>query len=61
MERVGPDSDQAWAAGDPYRLFEVLTDDPQQPSELTGYVKFVQPFGVQGTVVLRGAVAAGTP
>lgn len=58
VERIGPPSKQAWAAGDEYRMFPVITDDPQQPTDLTGYVKFVQPLGVQGGVVLRGVVAA---
>lgn len=56
-KRVGPPSKQAWAAGDVYDLFPVVTDDPQDPTDLTGYVKFVQPLGVQGGVVLRGVVA----
>jgi len=58
VERIGPPSTQAFAAGDEYRYIPVLTDDPQQPTDLTGYVKFVQPLGVQGGVVLRGVVAA---
>lgn len=57
VERIGPPSAQAWAATDEYRYFPVLTDDPQQPTDLAGYVKFVQPLGVQGGVVLRGVVA----
>lgn len=57
VERVGPPASKPWEAGDEYRLFPVITDDPQQPSELTGYIKFVQPLGVQGGVVLRGTVA----
>ena len=58
IERIGPPAAKDWAEGDPYRLFPVITDDPQQPTDLTGYQKFVQPFGVQGGVVLRGEVAA---
>lgn len=58
-ERIGPPSRQPWAVGDPYSLYPVITDDPQQPTELSGYIKFVQPLGVQGGVVLRGTVVAG--
>lgn len=58
VERIGPSSKTADAAGDVYSYYPVLTDDPQQPTDLTGYVKFVQPLGVQGGVVLRGVVAA---
>lgn len=58
VERIGPPATQAMAAGDEYSYFPVITDDPQQPSELTGYVKFVQPLGVQGGVVHRGVIAA---
>lgn len=57
VERIGPLASVPWATGDAYRYFPVLTDDPQMPTELTGYVKFVQPLGVQGGVVLRGTVA----
>ena len=58
VERVGPPSRQPWAAGDEYRYFPVIADDPQQPTELSGYIKFVQPLGVQGGVELRGVAAA---
>lgn len=53
-KRVGPPAKQAWAIGDTYDLYPVVTDDPQDPTDLTGYVKFVQPLGVQGGVILRG-------
>ena len=39
--------DEAWEAGDEVQVFEVITDNPQQPSELTGYIKQVVPLGVQ--------------
>lgn len=58
IERVGPKATTAWAAGNVYNLYEVISDNPQQPQERTGYIKFRQPFGVQGLVVLRGVVVA---
>lgn len=57
-ERIGPPASKDWAAGDPYSLFPIIADDPQAPTDLTGYVKFVQPARVSGQVVLRGTVAA---
>lgn len=57
-KRWGKKSTDPWVAGDVYDLFEVQADNPQDPQDLTGYVKFRQPFEVQGTVVLRGVVAA---
>lgn len=57
-KRWGPKSTVAWAAGDVYDLYEVTADNPQDPQDLAGYVKFRQPFEVGGLVVLRGIVAA---
>lgn len=57
VERIGPPSKTAFTVGDAYSYFPVITDDPQSPTELSGYEKFVQPCGVQGGVVLRGIVA----
>lgn len=59
VERIGKDGTVDWAASDEYAVYEVMTDDPQPPQEMTGYVKFTQPFGVGGEVELRGVVAAG--
>ena len=57
VEREGPRYDQAWAAGDKYEVYEVITDNPQKPSDRTGYIKRVVPLGVQ-RAVLDGVVAA---
>jgi len=57
-ERVGPPASQPWAAGDTYDLYPVVLDDPQRPTDLTGYQKVIQPARVSGKVVLRGTVAA---
>lgn len=46
-EREGPQHDKAWEAGDEVSVYEVVTDDPQKPSERTGYIKRVVPLGVQ--------------
>jgi hypothetical protein len=56
---TGKKFDEPWAAGDEVKIFEVLTDNPQQPSELTGYIKQVVPLGVNnawtGNVAAAGA------
>jgi len=57
-KRVGPKYDVAWTAADEYELFHVITDNPQDPSDLTGYIKKVVPLGVQDAH-LNGVVAAG--
>jgi hypothetical protein len=59
VERIGPPASKPWEAGDPYSMYPIITDDPQQPTELSGYIKFVQPMGVTGGVVPRGTVVAG--
>lgn len=56
VEREGPKYDVAWAAGDDYEVYRVITDNPQKPADRTGYIKRVVPLGVQdaelaGTVV----------
>ena len=59
VERIGPPASQEWAAGDSYSAYPVVADDPQQPTDLTGYQKFTQPARVSGEVALRGVVANG--
>jgi hypothetical protein len=55
VEREGPKATAADATGDLYEVFEVITDTPQKPSDMAGYIKRVVPLGVQdhrtGTVV----------
>ena len=57
VEREGPRYDKAWAVGDKYEVYEVVTDNPQKPSDRAGYIKRVVPLGVQ-RAVLDGTVAA---
>jgi hypothetical protein len=58
VERAGKPSSTPWTADDPVRVFEVITDDPQDQNGVTGgFLKFVQPFSVQEGVALRGTVA----
>lgn len=46
--RTGQDSDAAWAASDEIFLgAEVITDEPQPPSDLGGYIKMRVPCEVQ--------------
>lgn len=60
VEREGPAYTAPWTAGDAYEVYHVVTDNPQKPSERTGYSKRVVPLAVQ-TGILDGVVAAGTP
>ncbi len=57
VEREGPHESETWAAAQPYEVYHVITDNPQKPTERTGYVKRTVPLGVQ-TAVLDGVVAA---
>ena len=50
MERRGPKEPVAWATGDVYRLFEVITDQPQSQDTSDGYMRDVVPLVVQSTV-----------
>lgn len=47
VEREGPRYDEDWAAGDAIQVYEVITDNPQKPSDRAGYIKRVVPLGVQ--------------
>lgn len=47
VEREGPRYDEPWAAGDAIEVYEVVTDNPQKPSDRAGYIKRVVPLGVQ--------------
>lgn len=47
VEREGPLATQAWAAADEYEVYEVVTDEPQKPQTMAGYIKRVIPLGVQ--------------
>ena len=53
--REGPDEAVDWAEGDDYEVYEVISDNPQRPSENTGYVKRIVPLQVQRRV--EGKVA----
>lgn len=60
VEREGPRYDEDWAAGDAVEVYEVVTDNPQKPTDRAGYIKRVVPLGVQ-RAELSAVVAAGTP
>lgn len=47
LEVQGPKSSAALAADMEYSLYEVITDDPQKPSDFGGYIKRTIPLGVQ--------------
>ena len=57
VEREGPRYDEPWAAGDAYEVYEVVTDNPQKPSDRAGYIKRVVPLGVQHAELDGVAVA----
>ena len=55
--REGPEYTDAWATGDVYDAFEVITDNPQKPSETSGYIKRIIPMQVQKAALDRAVVA----
>jgi len=58
-ERWGPKSRVPFADGDEVRFgAEVTCDDPQAPTERTGYIKMVVPMGVDGQSVQNVKVGA---
>lgn len=57
-EREGPRYDAAWAADDEVEGYQVITDNPQKPTDRTGFIKRVVPLGVQ-RAWLNATVAAG--
>ena len=54
--REGPSAKTDWASGDAYELYEVVTDNPQRPTETSGYIKRIIPMQVQAHT--EGTVAA---
>lgn len=56
VDRVGPLETEELAAGDEYRLWHVVTDTPQDPSDQGGYIKRVVSLGVQR--MWAGTIAA---
>lgn len=59
-EREGPIHDAPGAAGQEYSYFEVVTDDPQKPSDRGGFIRRVIPLGVQ-KAALDKELVTGTP
>ena len=60
VEREGPRYDEPWTVGDPVEVYEVVTDNPQKPSDRAGYIKRTVPLGVQ-RAELHAVVAAAGP
>lgn len=58
-EREGPEYTVPFATGDEVEGYEVITDNPQKPSDRSGFTKRVVPLGVQRAWlnVLVGAAA----
>jgi hypothetical protein len=55
--RRGPKYDEPWAAGDRYKAYVAVSDNPQEPTETGGYIKENIPLLVQ-RAELEGVVAA---
>src|SRR5690606_2612414 len=47
VEREGPEYTTAWTTGDEVDVYEVVTDEPQKPTDRTGFIKRIVPLGVQ--------------
>lgn len=58
VEREGPAHDAAGAASQEYSYFEVVTDDPQVPSDRGGFIRRVIPLGVQKAALNKLLVTA---
>ncbi len=58
-EREGPRYDEDWAVGDEVEGYYVVTDNPQKPSDRTGFIKRVVPLGVQRAWLNAAVAAAG--
>lgn len=56
---TGKKYDVDFAAGDEVKVYEIITDNPQAPSDLGGYIKNTVPLGVQ-RAWLDAEVAAAT-
>lgn len=56
VDRWGKPEDEPLAAGDDYRLWHVITDEGQDPTDVGGYIKQIVPLGVQR--MWRGTIAA---
>lgn len=52
----GPQYTEDFESGQPYKLYEVITDEPQEPSSREGSIKEVVPVHVQDG--WRGTIAA---
>lgn len=59
LVRKGPEADEPWAAGDEYSIFHVRTDEPQNPSDRAGFIKYTVPLGVAEFTQFKTLAAAG--
>ena len=57
VEREGPIHDTPGAADHEYSYFEVVTDDPQVPTDRQGFIRRVIPLGVQKASLNKALVA----
>ena len=57
-KRVGPMFSGAFTAAEPLEYFHAVSDNPQDPSDLSGYIKKVIPLLVQGDSNVNAVVGA---
>lgn len=58
VKRVGPHYTDAWDANQEIEYYHAITDNPQDPSEFTGYLKKVVPLFVQGDSEVLSSVVS---
>ena len=58
VKSQGKKASEAFATGDEYDAFLIITDNPQDPTDRGGYVKRIVPLGVQNAW-LNKVVASG--
>lgn len=58
VKRIGPEAGAAFAAGQELEYYHAYTDNPQDPSEFSGYIKKVVPLFVQGDSEIHSKVSA---
>lgn len=57
VTRRGPEASVAWASNDLYSVFEVTTDNPQEQSESSGWIKYTVPAEVQRAELFQRVAA----
>lgn len=58
VDREGPEHDAPGAEDQEYSYFEVVTDDPQVPTDRAGFIRRTVPLGVQNAALNKKLVTA---